>query len=144
MSAFNLDAIRDHHRETLSQIDHPLARAILRGDFDGLELDEQWKHSRTVVTDGTAAIVFEGSGASLCSPDSLVSLLDAIKSGILPLSAQLPEFGGEEPVCTVGVWSWDETYLLVGDCSGDVEIESREQHEKDSRVDWECGMGGIK
>ena len=65
MSTLNLDAIRDHHRETLSQIDHPLARAILSGDFEGLELDEQWSRERTVVTDGTDAIIFEGSGASL-------------------------------------------------------------------------------
>ena len=29
--------------------------------------------------------------------------------------ANLPVFGGEEPADTAGVWSWDETRLLVGD-----------------------------
>ena len=126
-----LDAIRDHHRETLSQIDHPLARAILSDEFDGLEIDEQWDHSRTVVTDGTASVVFEGGGALLYSPDSLLSLVDAIKAGIIPLSDSLPDFGGEEPDCTSGVWSWDETHLMTGMCVGDLGIVSREQHEEE-------------
>jgi len=30
----------------------------------------------------------------------------------------LPVFGGETPANTAGVWSWDETRLLVGACIG--------------------------
>lgn len=128
----NIDAIRDHHRETLAKIGHPLAQAILRGDFEGLELDEQWDRERTVVTDGAAAIVFEGSGASLCDPQSLDKLLLAVEAGILPLSDDMPAFGGDEPGCTAGVWSWDDTHLLVGDCARDLELVSREQHEAEA------------
>ena len=29
----------------------------------------------------------------------------------------LPTFGGEEPRDTMGIWSWDETHLLVGEGS---------------------------
>lgn len=43
----------------------------------------------------------------------------------------LPTFGGEEPTNMAGVWSWEETSLLVGDdvgtgdFAGDLKIISR-------------------
>lgn len=43
----------------------------------------------------------------------------------------LPTFGGEEPKNMAGIWSWDETSLLVGDdvgtgeFVGDLKIISR-------------------
>ena len=40
-------------------------------------------------------------------------------------STDLPTFGGKEPVCTLGVWSWDETRLIVGTCNNDLEIVRR-------------------
>jgi hypothetical protein len=40
-------------------------------------------------------------------------------------SCDLPTYGGEEPVDTLGVWSWDKTRLLVGACSDDLEIVPR-------------------
>ena len=39
----------------------------------------------------------------------------------------LPTFGGGEPDNTLGVWSWDETRLLVGSCSDDYEIVDRSE-----------------
>jgi len=41
--------------------------------------------------------------------------------------AGLPNFGGEEPSDTSGVWSWNETHLLVGDGYADLGIVSREE-----------------
>jgi|TARA_R110001583_G_scaffold26157_2_gene94378 hypothetical protein len=38
----------------------------------------------------------------------------------------LPTFGGPNPVNTVGIWSWDQTRLLVGDGVNDLEIVLRE------------------
>lgn len=38
----------------------------------------------------------------------------------------LPTFGGVEPRDTSGVWSWDETRLLVGTCASDLWIEARD------------------
>ena len=38
----------------------------------------------------------------------------------------LPTFGGPQPENTSGVWSWDETRLLVGTCSADIKITGRE------------------
>lgn len=38
------------------------------------------------------------------------------KHGALEMSS-LPTFGGAEPADTSGVWSYDETRLLVGDCA---------------------------
>lgn len=37
----------------------------------------------------------------------------------------LPTYGGEEPSDTSGVWSWDETRLLVGTCASDLRIVDR-------------------
>lgn len=37
----------------------------------------------------------------------------------------LPTFGGEDPPDTTGVWSWDETRLLVGPCFSELEIIPR-------------------
>lgn len=42
--------------------------------------------------------------------------------------ASLPTFGGEEPADTTGIWSWDETRILVGTCPDDLEIIAREEH----------------
>lgn len=38
----------------------------------------------------------------------------------------LPTFGGDEPSDTQGVWSWDETRLLVG-YGSDLEIVGRKE-----------------
>lgn len=40
--------------------------------------------------------------------------------------ADLPVFGGPEPENTMGVWSWDAERLIVGTCSSDFEIVSRD------------------
>lgn len=40
-------------------------------------------------------------------------------------SANLPTFGGEAPKDTTGIWSWDETRLLIGTCADDLEIVDR-------------------
>lgn len=37
----------------------------------------------------------------------------------------LPTFGGDEPPSTHGVWSWDETRLIVGTCADDFKIIDR-------------------
>ena len=37
----------------------------------------------------------------------------------------LPTFGGTEPADTTGIWSWDETRMIVGDGSADLEIVER-------------------
>lgn len=39
----------------------------------------------------------------------------------------LPVFGGEEPRDTSGIWSWDQTRLLVGTCAGDLRIVDRDE-----------------
>lgn len=40
-------------------------------------------------------------------------------------TTSLPTFGGNEPENTQGVWSWDETHMIVGTCPSDMEIVSR-------------------
>lgn len=37
----------------------------------------------------------------------------------------LPTFGGDAPDDTEGVWSWNETHLIVGTCVSDLEIVER-------------------
>ena len=61
--------------------------------------------------------------------ERLRDLLEANDPAVLDQHGQwstdLPTFGGDEPENTDGVWSWDETRLIVGTCSDDVEIVSR-------------------
>lgn len=41
------------------------------------------------------------------------------------IMTRLPTWGAA-PLNTAGVWSWDETRLLVGTCASDVRIVARE------------------
>ena len=75
--------------------------------------------------------------ALLKKATSLETLIDALatiqsnrtsveietKSGID--YSDLPTFGGDEPAETTGVWSWDDSRLLVGSCIDDFEIVDR-------------------
>jgi hypothetical protein len=60
---------------------------------------------------------------------TLDSLLASMRSGALSRCgadwADLPNYGGETPSDTMQVWSWDETRLLVGECSDDVTLIHR-------------------
>ena len=62
-------------------------------------------------------------------PATLAELLDAVQGGRVELTDEMDDFGGEPPGCTAGVWSWDDTHLMVGDCASDLELVRREQHE---------------
>lgn len=61
--------------------------------------------------------------ATGCTPTSLEDLAIALTHAALAGAdeaidfSDLPTFGGEEPVDTCGVWSWDADSLLVGDGS---------------------------
>jgi hypothetical protein len=41
----------------------------------------------------------------------------------------LPTFGGDEPGSTHGVWSWDETRLIIGAGRADFKIVNRADYE---------------
>jgi len=60
---------------------------------------------------------------------TLDSLLASMRSGALSGCdadwSDLPNYGGTTPENTVGVWSWDETRLLVGECSDDLVLLNR-------------------
>jgi hypothetical protein len=59
--------------------------------------------------------------------ENLDDLLAQIKSDALDDLdySSLPTFGGDEPFDTRGIWSWDETRLLVGTCTDDMKIIDR-------------------
>jgi hypothetical protein len=38
----------------------------------------------------------------------------------------LPTYGGDEPVSTIGIWSWDPGRMIVSDYNGNFVIESRD------------------
>ena len=65
---------------------------------------------------------------------SLQRLLENLKPGT-DLS-DLPKFGGPEPMDTREVWSWDETYLLVGRCVDELYIEPRVDRLNDELQNW--------
>jgi hypothetical protein len=37
----------------------------------------------------------------------------------------LPVYGGDEPVSTIGIWSWDADRMICSDYNGNFVIESR-------------------
>ena len=39
--------------------------------------------------------------------------------------SECPTFGGDEPEDTAGVWSWDDTHLLVGEGWGGLQLVAR-------------------
>ncbi len=57
----------------------------------------------------------------------LAELFEAMKNDDpnLPRWDSLPTFGGSDPIDTEGVWSWDETHVIVGSCSSDIRIVER-------------------
>lgn len=59
--------------------------------------------------------------------NELQELLNRMKADDQDLGdwSSLETFGGEPPVSTAGVWSWNETHMIVGSCSDDVKIVSR-------------------
>lgn len=61
------------------------------------------------------------------TPTNLETLLEAIRAGAYTEQqmTELPTFGGEEPLDTDGIWSWDETRLIVGLCAEDMRIIDR-------------------
>ena len=42
--------------------------------------------------------------------------------------SSLPLFGGKEPSDTAGVWSWDETRVMVGTCRDDLALVERTEY----------------
>jgi hypothetical protein len=60
--------------------------------------------------------------------DDLFALMKA-RDPRLPRWDSLPNFGGQEPADTFGVWSWDETRLIAGSCAEDIEIVNRDEYE---------------
>lgn len=65
--------------------------------------------------------------------DNLTDLLEWMRQGdddgLEWLNRQnlIPTFGGEMPSDTSEIWSWDEEHLLIGACSDEYEIVTREE-----------------
>lgn len=60
---------------------------------------------------------------------NLEELLDYIKNNDIDdrEMCDLPTFGGDAPSDTSEIWSWDEEHLLIGACSDEYEIVTREE-----------------
>lgn len=50
--------------------------------------------------------------------------LDRLFEGMRERDPRLDD-GGAEPTSTVGVWSWDEQQMIVGDCADDLALVER-------------------
>ena len=63
------------------------------------------------------------------APVDLKTLFELMRKNdpSLPRWDSLPTFGGIEPEDTEGVWSWDSENMIVGTCSGDIQIVPREK-----------------
>ena len=74
--------------------------------------------------------------ATQTTPASLEALLEAVKAGAFSdrEMTKLPTFGGETPINTTNIWSWDATRLLIGLGSDDFRIIDRMDDFED--VSW--------
>lgn len=57
---------------------------------------------------------------------TLDQLFASLKDRAQELHDDLPTFGGEAPARTDGVWSWDATRAIVGECVDDLQIVPRD------------------
>ncbi len=56
---------------------------------------------------------------------NLVDLLNSLRANSESLDmSSLPTFGGE-PIDRMGVWSWDETHMIIGEGVTDMKIVPR-------------------
>ncbi len=58
---------------------------------------------------------------------NLDDLYTGIRCGEAELTADLPTFGGETPEDTQEIWSWDETRLMVGTDTNNIDIVLRSE-----------------
>lgn len=54
----------------------------------------------------------------------LEDLFEKLKSDSVELSDDLPVWG-DAPNCTLEVWSWSPTRIIVGSCKEDLQIEAK-------------------
>jgi hypothetical protein len=99
---------------------------------DGLDVELRDSHARANHADELATLEAEGRDAfaemqAALQPADLDELFEAMRSGRIDCFDELPTYGGTEPDDTSGVWSWDATRAIVGNCAGDIEIISREE-----------------
>ena len=102
---------------------------------DGLDVELRDSHARANHADELATLEAEGRDAfaemqAALQPADLDELFEAMRSGRIDCFDELPTYGGTEPDDTSGVWSWDATRAIVGNCAGDIEIISREELEQ--------------
>ena len=55
----------------------------------------------------------------------LDDLFDSLKNRELELSDKLPTWGSSPPDCTLEIWSWSPTRVIIGSCADDIEIIDR-------------------
>ena len=116
----------EQHADELSEVAHPFVIQVVAHDLAGVEVNQQWFTGCTVFSRDNVALVFSENDFEFVNPQNLDELLEACRSEALPLHDDLPIFSkGEDPSNTFGVWSWDDTHMLVGDCSDDLEIVER-------------------
>ena len=99
---------------------------------DGLDVELRDSHARAHHADELATLEAEGRDAfaemrDALQPADLDELAAAMGEGRVACDDELPTFGGDEPDDTSGVWSWDATRAIVGNCADDIEIISREE-----------------
>lgn len=57
--------------------------------------------------------------------NQLLTILKSLEKNDDTDLTSLPTYGGDAPIDTAGVWSWDVSRLLVGTCAADFKIISR-------------------
>lgn len=68
---------------------------------------------------------------------NLTELFNAMKSGDVDFSSDLPIFGNPNLNCNTGIWSWDDKNAIVGSSQHDVEIKPYKIINNTIEIDWE-------
>lgn len=96
------------------------------GRFETIARARKEADEYTFVTCNAASVDFV-PGYEIVMPVDLKKLFELMSKNdpTLPRWDSLPTFGGIEPVDTEGVWSWDSENMIVGTCSGDIQLSKR-------------------
>jgi hypothetical protein len=99
---------------------------------DGLDVELRDSHARANHADELATLEAAGRDAfaemrAALQPATLDELAEMMRDGQVFRfdDGTLPTFGGDEPTDTCGVWSWDATRAIVGNCRSNIEIITR-------------------
>jgi len=126
------DVVVRDGRENTTVVSTDVRQSVNVVKLDNGEALRVWRRGPgSVITVEDPTVVCDGVSPLVSSLRELFDLMKADHPSVGPWD-NLPTFGGADPRNTAEVWSWNETHAIVGTCSSDINIESRDELEEAS------------